>query len=418
MKRKLTFIEGTMYAGGHLPVNVVAGIKIKGNIREERLQLALIKVQKRHPMLRVNVLEDDKNIPYFSTKDSACEIPVRIVTRHSNGDWKKEYNIECLTPFDCKNGPLIRVVWLKSDTESDLIFTCHHCICDGKTILNLIDETLHLLEQPDAAMGTYDTFASILDFIPETVKNNRINRLTAALISRLARLALLVVSLKKEVKRENPYLIHWKLDKETSDLILKKCKTEGSTIHTALCVAFLKAYQSVETIRPHARLYCAVDMRKFIPEIKNDMMFAFPAMIGLTLKKDKTINFWTQARQFKEALTLKMDKMEINKVLMYSESLLSSLPQMTKYARADTGTHDFTLSNMGKASFKENYTTFEIETLYPPATIFPFGNPSTLFSTAFRGEIDFIFSSDEKFVKYQDAVVLKNNAMKMLLNQA
>ncbi len=415
MKRSLTFIEGTMYAGGCVPVNVVTGVKIQGNISEENLHHALAKVQDRHPMLKANVLEDEANIPYFATQKVIRKIPVRILLRNTDEDWKKEYSNECLTAFDCKDGPLVRLVWLKSDDVSDLIFVGHHCICDGKTILNLIDETLRLLEQPDTEIGTYDTFASISDFIPDTIKNNKINRLTAAIISRLARLALLVVSLKKEVKRENPYLIHWKLNKEESAALLEKCRSEGSTIHSAICVAFLKAYQSVETIKAHSRLYCAIDMRKFIPDVKNDMTFAFPAMIGLDLKNRKATDFWTHTRQFKEELSVKIDKMEINKVLMYSESLLSSLPQMTKYAKADRGTHDFTLSNMGKVPLKEEYSSFKIESLYTPGTIFPFGNPSTLFSTAFKGEIDFIFSSDEGFVKYQDALVIKNSAMSMIL---
>lgn len=415
MKRSLTFIEGTMYAGGCVPVNVVTGVKIQGNISEENLHHALAKIQDRHPMLKANVLKDEANIPYFATQKVIRKIPVRILPRNTDEDWKKEYSNECLTAFDCKDGPLVRLVWLKSDDVSDLIFVGHHCICDGKTILNLIDETLRLLEQPDTEIGTYDTFASISDFIPDTIKNNKINRLTAAIISSLARLALLVVSLKKEVKRENPYLIHWKLNKEESAALLEKCRSEGSTIHSALCVAFLKAYQSVETIKAHSRLYCAIDMRKFIPDVKNDMTFAFPAMIGLDLKNGKATDFWTHARQFKEELSVKIDKMEINKVLMYSESLLSSLPQMTKYAKADRGTHDFTLSNMGKVPLKEEYSSFKIESLYTPGTIFPFGNPSTLFSTAFKGEIDFIFSSDEGFVKYQDALVIKNNAMSMIL---
>lgn len=418
MRRSLTFIEGTMYAGGRVPVNVVAGVKIQGNISEENLHHALAKVQDRHPLLKANVLEDEANIPYFVTQKLIRKIPVRVLPRGNDEDWKKEYTNECLTAFDCKNGPLVRLVWLKSDHISDLIFVGHHCICDGKTVLNLIDETLRLLEQPDTEIGTYATFFSISDFIPDTIKNNKINRLTAAIIARLARLALMVVSLKKEVKRENPYLIHWKLNKEESAALLEKCKSEGSTIHSALCVAFLKAYQSVETLKTHSRLYCAVDMRKFIPDIKNDMTFAFPAMIGLDLKNGKTTDFRTLASQFKEELLTKMEKMEISKVLMYSESLLTSLPQMTKYAKADRGTHDFTLSNMGRVTLKEAYSTFTIESLYTPGTIFPFGNPSTLFSTAFKGEIDFIFSSDEEFVKYQDALVIKSNAMRMLLHAA
>lgn len=54
--------------------------------------------------------------------------------------------------------------------------------------------------------------------------------------------------------------------------------------------------------------------------------------------------------------------------------------------------------------------------LHSPSTMFPFGNPSTLSTTTFRGELDFIFTSDEAFVKKENAMMLKQNAMRLLLN--
>ncbi|WP_449435165.1 hypothetical protein [Pedobacter steynii] len=56
-------------------------------------------------------------------------------------------------------------------------------------------------------------------------------------------------------------------------------------------MAFLKGFKEIKTIKSHSRLYCAVDMRKFLPEVKSNMLFAFPAMVGLNLTNKKTMIF-------------------------------------------------------------------------------------------------------------------------------
>jgi NRPS condensation-like uncharacterized protein len=416
MKRKLSLIEGTMYAGGQTAVNVVSSVTIKGTIQESDLHASLLKVQTRHPLLSSNVWEDEKGMPYFVEQNPVQRITVRIVDRLTDQDWERESMTECLTPFDAKKEPLVRLVWLKSENISDLIFVGHHCICDGRSILNIIDETLSLLGQPEKEIGSYKSFSSIQNFIPAEIRDSKANRLKTQLFSKVAKLALLTVAFKKKIKREKPFLLHWKLSKEESSLIIEKCKSEALSVNDALSVAFLRGFKELEKIKSHSRLYCAVDMRKFLPEIENNMLFAFPVMLGLDLPNKKMDGFWNQAREFKKVLTKKIEKMNVNSLLLYSECLLSSLPRMTKYAKADKGAHDFTLSNMGKVSLNEKYGFLEIESLQSPSTIFPFGNPTTLSTTYFKGQIDFMLASDEHFIRQEDALALKKNAMSMIIN--
>ena len=416
MKRKLSLIDGTMYAGGKTAVNVVSSVTVKGTIKEADIHAALLKIQTRHPLLSANVWEDEARIPYFVKQNPVQKISVRIVKRQTSKDWKKESTAECLTPFDTAGGPLFRLVWIKSDNISDLIFVAHHCICDGRSVLNLIDETLKLLAEPEKELETYESFSSIQNFIPADIRDNNANKLKVRLFSKVAKVVLLLVAFKKEIKRKNPFFMHWRLTEEESLLIIEKCKSNGASVHDALSVAFLRGFKDIETIKSHSRLYCAVDMRKFLPEVKNDMLFAFPAMVGLDLPKKKTTDFWSQAKAFKNELSKKIEEMNVNTVLLYSECLLPSLPRMTQYAKADKGTHDFTLSNMGKVSISEKYNDLEVESLQSPSTIFPFGNPTTLFTTYFKGRIDFIFTSDEYFIKHTDAQTLKEKAMVMMLS--
>lgn len=405
-----------MYAGGQTAVNVVSSVTIKGAVKEADLYASLLKIQTRHPLLSCNVWEDGLGIPYFVEQNPVQRIAVRIINRQTGKDWEKESVTECLTPFNTKQDTLVRLVWLKSESISDLIIVGHHCICDGRSILNLIDEILSILGDPEKEIGAYKSFSSIQDFIPSKIRESSANKFKIRLFSKVAKLALLAAAFKKEIRREKPFFLNWKLSEAESSLIIEKCKSKGSSVHNALSVAFLRGFKESKIIKQHSKLYCAVDMRKFLPEVKSNMFFAFPIMIGLNLPNKTKADFWNQAREFKNELTKKIEETNVNTLLLYSECLLPSLPRMTRYAKADSGAHDFTFSNMGKVSVSEKYGALEIESLQSPATIFPFGNPTTLFTTYFKGQIDFIFTSDEHFIGREEALILKKNAIGMIMS--
>jgi NRPS condensation-like uncharacterized protein len=165
MRRKLTLVEGTMYGDGQTAVNAVVAVKIRGSIDGDHLHAALLKIQARHPLLNVNVLEDEGGVPYFITHENIGQIPVRVSNRYTDDDWEKETTFECLTSFNAKNGPLMRVVYLKCPSVSDLIMVCHHCICDGRAILNPLDETLRLLAQLDFIITSDEHFLKYTDAV-------------------------------------------------------------------------------------------------------------------------------------------------------------------------------------------------------------------------------------------------------------
>lgn len=414
MKRKLTFLEGVLYAGGTIANNVVATVTIRGSFSEGQLQLALSKVQCRHPLLNVHIQYDAVNAPYFTYNEvTAKSIQIRAVDRINDDHWKEEFIRECLEPFDATNSLLLRVVWLKGLSFSDLVFVGHHCICDGKSILTLMAETLRVLGKPQTDLGSYAQFSSILDFVPEGTKRNRANQVIAKLLPVLTRTALKFALFKREINRSNPYFIHWKLSKEDSEAIFKQCKAKGLSVHAFLSVVLLRAYCETTGKRKKAKLFCSVDMRRFIKEVKDDMLFAFPAMVPLHLKHSSSKNIWEDVEALKTELTTRIEKLTVFDTLVFSEGLTSLIPQITKYAKKDRGSHAFTFSNMGLVRMEEQYGTLTVKNVYSPASIFALGNPSTLSVTSFKGQIDFIFTSDEQFFPYLTALAFRNRAIEI-----
>jgi hypothetical protein len=99
-------------------------------------------VQRKHPALRALIREEPDGLYYEA--DSAPEIPLRIVPRLVEDDYRRECQIELTTDF-AYDQPQLRAVWLQSEVESDLLLTTSHRICDGMSMLTIVREVLRSL---------------------------------------------------------------------------------------------------------------------------------------------------------------------------------------------------------------------------------------------------------------------------------
>lgn len=416
MKRKMSFLEGSMFAGKDTPVNLIFTVAVEGNLSSGNLENALQKVQNRHPLLKIVVWQDESGIPWYVSPDEIQPIPLRIVERLSDKDWRNEAEKEWHNPFNVEKEPLVRLVWIRSERTSELILVCHHCICDATSVIQLMHEILYVTDNPGMDIGSYQAVSSLMDLVPVEVQRRRANIFMTNLITGATRLYLGMVSWMKEKKKDHFYTMNWKLDRDTTGLILEKCKEEGLSVNTVLCLAFMKAFENVRHLSINRRVFCSVDTRRFLPEIGSDHLFPFPVMIELS-SGNKQHDFWDQARYLRDKLYNKIEKTDIRKMLMYTEHLVSLLPKSIRYAKAGKGPHDFAFANLGKVKIRESYKNFSVRTVYSPSSRFPMGNPTKISTSTFRGQIDFVFTSEEGFLKYQDALIIKENAMKLLLNQ-
>ena len=80
-ERRISPVERVFTRSPFSIVTVVA--RIRGDVSESRLRDAVLKVQQRHPNLRVRITEDAGGDPRF-TSERAGEIPVEVVPRESD----------------------------------------------------------------------------------------------------------------------------------------------------------------------------------------------------------------------------------------------------------------------------------------------------------------------------------------------
>jgi NRPS condensation-like uncharacterized protein len=413
MKRKLMMVERIMHVDATTPLNCVFTAKIVGSVNPENLQTALFKVQHKHPLLRVRIDEDQEGGPYFILNDNVRMIPVRIEERFTDDDWLKESETEWYKLFDSINEPLARLVWVRSATVSELLLVMPHCVCDGSTCVALMREILSLLDDPKQELEAYTTFNSVKELMPDTfdrVKNAR----KARIFSFLGKLFFLFKNTRNKFGSGNNYALHWKLDEEQTLAITDACKNAGTSVHAALCAAFMKAFQQIRGNKARGKVICPVDIRRFIPEIKSDNMFAFAPIVELTIDKKQDMDFWALARNIKTDLTNKIEAMNTYEMLWMGEYMHASVNRMIKFLKATDGTHDITLSNMGRLNITETYQSFELETIYSPTVAFPWRNPNTLVTSTFKNRMDFTFMSNDVFLDKADALKIKTATMEIL----
>lgn len=425
MKRRLLFLERFMYGDGSAPFHGVFGMKIKGTITPDNLRNALARLQAKHQMLKTSITEDQKGIPWFVANDSIADIPIRIHERQGDDDWIQETKKEWATLFNIKTGPLLRLVWLRSPEVSDLLLVVHHCAFDGGAVISMVHDILALLDEPEKEMPAAATlpFTTVSDLVPAHIYNSRKNKAKRLFLSGVARAAGVIMpaldSLKKTIPitdRED-YLITWQLDKETSSALLRRCAQRKITTHAALSAAFLQAFQEVKGPKARNKVVCPVDIRRYVKEIKKDTLFAFGLAVNLSVPKKAPQHFWEAARHVQSDLTKQTDQLNGYDFLMNFECFHPMLSGLRKGKSKEMVNYDLVFSNLGRLDIPKSYQSFEVEEIYPPTVMGPTGNYNTVLSTTFRGLMNFSFTGSTHHFRYDEALAVKDIAMRMLLQE-
>lgn len=419
MKRNLLFLERVLFGDGSEPFHGVYALKINGQLNHLQLSTALARLQEKYAMLRTAIATGTTGVPYFHTPPSRPDIPLRIVERGDDDDWNRETVRELGTSFDIQNGPLLRVTWIRSADVSDLIVAFHHCMCDGGSGVALLNDFLTLLDEPQADIGKAPVFQSISDLIPAEILQNRRNRIKANLSAVLVHAGLSLGSLfistkNKPSPRSDDYLINWKLGAEQSKALFTHCKQEGVTVNTAIGLALMEAFKAINGSGAHGKATCPVDIRRYMPEVKRDMLFSYGLALNISLGKSTGTRFWEKAKTLQAHVSKQMDKLNPYEFTMIMEASHRSVHRLRRFLTYAKVGNDFMFSNMGKLDIPVRYRNFTVDTVYSPTVIGPFANPNTIITTTFNGRMDFSFVSNQAFMPRTTAMQIREKAMEIL----
>jgi len=412
IRRNLMMVERIMYVDPETAVNCVFTAKIKGNIPEENFKAALEKIQQKHPLLRTRIDNSSEKYPFFIEEKEMEPIPLRIVERKTDEDWLQESESEWFRLFKDDKKPLAQLVWIRGNEVSEILWVLPHCICDGTSLVTMMKELLGLLDDPSFEMAPYDVFNSVNDFLPIDFNMKKKKR-KARFYLMMARLFFLMQRKSKTRNLGSNYVVHWKLNSDTTAQITEKSKAHGVSVHALLCSSFMQAFQDVQGKQAKGKVISPVDVRHFIPEIRQDQVFAFAPTVELLLKKGNS-DLLDNARQIKKDLVEKIEKMEARELLWMGEQMHPVVNHMVSMLKSSKGGHDVTLSNMGRINIPSNYKNFKVETIISPTVAFPWLNSNTLVATTYNQQMDFTFMSNEHFLPKEEAVKIKDKAIELL----
>lgn len=400
-------MERLLYGNGTDAFNAVVPVKIKGVFSEEKLSFGLARLQEKHPLLKAFVENDEFGRPCFiADENEANPIPVRIVPRITQSDWEGEVHDEWGLVFDVHQGPLMRVVWIRGEECSELILVMHHCICDGRSAMSILQDLLMLLENRNVSIGKEIPILSLKDIVPQEILGDRMKQLKARLHGRFIGLLVRLIPARRTfTDRKQDYMINWKLDVESSDRLIKLSKSTGTTINTLLGKTILTAFRETLSESFLNKIICPVDIRKYIPKIAENNIFSFATMVALSA--NEKLGFIPDAERMQKDVEKKMAALNPYKTIMQMEESHPYFEKLIGFMKGGKSSNDCIFSNLGKINIRHQYETFELETIHSPSTIGPLGKTVNIITSSFRGRMDFTFVGSEGYLAYKDALAVK-----------
>ena len=297
---------------------VIMAARITGTVDPAELRKALDAASRKHPLLRVKVMFDERHEAWFSS-EGVPPVPMRIVQRASDRQWLDELKEEARVPFDLSRGPLIRFVLLQSPEVSDILLLCNHSICDGMALANLVRDILILYEDPAQEVSVVNP-PDVLDLVkPGISLSGLIVRFFVGLGNRKWQKNPYCFSAEDYAalyrgywKTRKPGLVLLEFDPEESAHLLATCRSHGITVGSAVSAAFLAARTEIvgEFPKNQQTVMVPFDLRRRLnPPVGNVFCFCdggvkFP--FSWSVKK----SFWENAKDLHKEIHSRVEVLD------------------------------------------------------------------------------------------------------------
>jgi NRPS condensation-like uncharacterized protein len=460
-ERKVTSPERLFTRSPFSIVTMVA--RIKGDVSEEMLKSAVAKVQQRHALLRVRIMDESDHTQWF-TSEGVQEIPIEILPRKSEDDWIEIYSEASKIPYEFETRPAIRFILIQSPDVSDLIILCHHMICDGMSLAYLARDLMVYLGDPSREVEVLPAPAPItLDNLPSDVSQSglvkfmikRMNRQWAEEAVFFDNEDYKILS-KTYWDNYNHEIFSIELSEEETAALVARCRNENVTVTTALTAAFSGAQGFVEGEKPyHARSVIATSLRDPLPNPPGEAMGYYAAGVELKLKYDHKKSFWENARKFHkkikpnftskkifgellnwlyleptffEAMNFKKlgglvpaDSSRYEKLSAFSkkEDVVLRFLKREKMESPEMMFMGPAITNLGRLDFPRSYAALELDRLImQPGGAFPLSQVNlVLGAVTCSGKLSLVVEYAEEAVDTQTMGEIKDKAMEFLLSE-
>ncbi|KAB8318238.1 hypothetical protein SD81_017325 [Tolypothrix campylonemoides VB511288] len=399
------------------PLHFALTAQIRGRFSVHQLQQALTLVQQRHPLLRVRIALDEAEQPWF-VEDSAS-IPLRVVQRQSEQHFEREVEREIETPFVWSQAPLVRVVLVHSsnDTElSELIVTSHHSIADGISITYLIRDILQALATPTAFGESLPVPPSREDLVPGKAPQT-ISGLKP--MPKFTRMSDSFPVVQRVRQNNRSYVSSSSLSPETTLLLLTRSRQEQTSVHGAICAAFLLAVRHQNHSEQPQNLKCMspINLRPYLTSVNQEDVILWISAGRTSHHLSADANLWDVARSVKQQLNQIMTPDKFFEEIFQTQEWASTHPSpdvVLQGFRDQLFDSDIGVSNLGRLTIQQQYGELELQAIYGPVVRIGAENDRLVGVATLGDRLFFTLVSEESVMSRAQTNALHEEAIHLL----
>ncbi|MBW4511565.1 MAG: hypothetical protein KME64_34440 [Scytonematopsis contorta HA4267-MV1] len=397
--------------------NVTLSATIIGSFTIDLLTEALAWLQQRHSRLRVKIVTNNQNQPQFSFIN-VPPIPLRIIERQGEKHWCQEMVKELSHPLNWNKEPLLRVLLLHSPDVCNLIITFHHCIGDGLSGAYLIRDILQFIGEPDKPRELLPDLPPVDEIIPD-IKKDVVSNLNELIDTK----SIFATNYQNNQSKNTSEtlaigLFDWTLSSEETTKLLACCRVEKTSVHGALCAAFLLAiaHEFKSSNEIILRCHTPVNIRNYLTTSVNENLGEYITRPVTTHRLSQKTDFWDLAREVKYKLNQLVIDGKLFDDVLKAKALLSSNDNKDKETldARPIGRIDIVITNLGKLNIKQQFGKLYLQELYLMATGVK-SLPLFIGVATLNNKMCFICRYQESVVSHTNAYNIKNTAMEKLV---
>ncbi|MFX1450336.1 MAG: condensation domain-containing protein, partial [Promethearchaeota archaeon] len=316
-------------------ISMIATILV--NVSIDELKKVIKKMQQRHPILNTHLYPKEKEL--YLVANSNLDIPLKVVKRTYDDQWRDEIIQQHKIPFKMKQGPLIRFILSYSPEISDLIIFCQHTICDGMSLAFLARDIMTYLGDPMKKVELLPPSPLVNeDNIPSYIKPSLMMRIFGKTINKKWEKSEYLFNyddfyaLHDAYWKYYTYKVHlYELSKEDTKALIMACRKHGVTVNTALMIAFAIAQNQLNPNSPKylQNISFAVNLRNLLNNQAGEQFGFFAGGMQLKFKYSNQNNFWEIVKRIhnksmpskarNQALISTLDTFAINPTLIEAQ---------------------------------------------------------------------------------------------------
>lgn len=359
------------------------------SLPKSRIAKALKMLQLRHPLLRYR-LERRHEEPVLVESDDTT-IPLEVTPTGKYEKWQVVWKQYEKKPFGVGD-PILRVVAVPREGETDLLLFFHHGFSDGKSMAAVAHDLLQYIENQRSNPVPL-RFGSPLEVaVAKELPSGLFSRWGH--VYKLMKAIFALVTMPKggrfqvdkgitpqNISSKCSTVLHYiTLSKEESSNLVKACRSQRTTVTGALGAALVDATAECLKGDEPIVLATAVDLRKlYTPPMSPSLlsyhvsatkMFACPVVPNRSTKQ-----LWEVARDLRALI---VESLKVGLPLTIA-GLISS-----QYNQPPVLEHgiSITLSNWGVLPFVQSYGQWTLSAVQPAANLNYISQPGILVSTA------------------------------------